>query len=104
MRGFGPPNDDIWIATISGLTAAWMITLAPAMAQQPEPAQIKLLSPAECPMIVKRPATGDYMVNGTITIGGMTFSNGNIPPNGIRLQGADPFDVITRSCFAGKGT
>jgi hypothetical protein len=28
MRGFGPPNDDdLWIATISGLLA-WMITLA----------------------------------------------------------------------------
>jgi hypothetical protein len=83
---------------------ALALCLAPAMAQQPQPPQIKLLSPAECAMIEKHPATGDYIVKGTITIGSMTFSDGNIPANGIRLQGVDAFDVITRSCLAGKGT
>ena len=74
---------------------------APVTAQQPQSPPIKMLSLTECALIEKRPA-GDYMVNGTITIGNMTITNSKVPPNGISYSGIDPFDVITRSCFTGR--
>ncbi|MBW7970272.1 hypothetical protein [Bradyrhizobium sp. BR 10289] len=85
--------------TIVSLLA--LASFAPVIAQQQVSPPVKMLSPAECALIERRPA-GDYMVNGTITIGGLTVTNSNVPRNGINLGGIDPFEIITRSCFVGR--
>ena len=72
-----------------------------SMAQQ-QPPPIKMLSPEECALIVRQP-NGEYVVNGTLKFGNMTISNGNVQKGGMVFGGVDPFDVITRSCFAGRG-
>lgn len=77
------------------------ILFGASMAQQQTP-PIKMLSAEECALITKQPS-GDYMVNGTVRIGEMTISNSNVQRNGMVFGGVDPFDVITRSCFSGRG-
>jgi hypothetical protein len=87
------------VSIISALIVAPTI----AQAQQQKPPEVKLLTPAECSQITKRPQ-GDFFVKGPITIGGMTISNSNVPPHGLIQNGIDNFDVIQRSCFSGRPT
>jgi hypothetical protein len=85
------------------MVSALIIAPTVAQAQQGKPPEVKLLTPAECSQITKRPQ-GDFFVKGPITIGGMTIKDSNVPPHGIVINGIDNFDVIQRSCFSGRPT
>jgi hypothetical protein len=74
-----------------------------ATAQERKSPDVKLLTPAECAMITKRPQ-GDFYVTGPIKIGSLTISNQNVPKHGFVMDGIDNYDVIERSCFDGKPT
>ena len=86
---------------VAFMVSALIIAPAAAQAQAPKPPEVKLLTPAECSQITKRPQ-GDFLVKGSVTIGGMTISDSNVPPHGIVMNGIDNFDVIQRSCFNGR--
>jgi hypothetical protein len=63
--------------------------------------QVKLLTPAECAKITRR-STDEYYVEGPITIGILTMERSSISRDDIDLSGVGAFEVITRSCYAGK--
>jgi hypothetical protein len=68
-----------------------------------EQPQVKLLTPAECAKITRR-STDEYYLEGPIKIGVLTMERSSISRNGIDLSGVGAFEVITRSCYAGKPT
>jgi hypothetical protein len=78
-----------------------LVIASNAEAQQQNAPEVKLLTPAECEQITKRPE-GDFFVKGPVKIGMVTIENSNVPPHGIVMNGIDNFDVIQRSCFNGK--
>ena len=76
----------------------------PALAQQrPAPADVKMLTPAECALIDKR-SENEFYIRGPVIIGGVKIWDQEIKRRGISVNGVDNFDVVQRSCFMGKST
>jgi hypothetical protein len=82
-------------------TALWPL-LAGAQEKTDEP-HVKLLTPAECANITRR-SPDEYYIDGSVTIGVSIWTRSSISRNGMVMNGVDMFDVITRSCYAGKTT
>jgi hypothetical protein len=78
-----------------------IILASNAQAEQPKPPEVRLLTPAECSQITRRPQ-GEFMVKGSLTIGQLTIEDSNVFPNGLVINGIDFFEVIRRSCFSGR--
>lgn len=72
-------------------------------ATSPNPAgqKIKLLAPAECDGITRRP-DGSFFIKGEVTLGGITVSQTNVERGSYISDGVDGYDVIEISCFGGK--
>ena len=83
--------------------AATFWPLAADTQERKEQPPVKLLTPADCANITKR-SVDEYYIDGPVSIGDSTWSQSSVFRRGMIMSDIDVFDVITRSCYAGKST
>jgi hypothetical protein len=83
------------------LTILFAVITTGAFAQERKVPEIKMLAPADCDLIEKR-SENEFYIRGPVTLGGLTMINQSLARRGVISNGVDYFDIIQRSCYAGR--
>ena len=86
--------------TVIAAIILFVTPFSEGFAQEQKLLDVKLLTPAECGAIVKK-SDRVYWLKTPLTIGTVTYRRGSSLTNAFSINGFDPFDVVTRSCFKG---